>query len=509
MSKRVSFDTSNAESEEGTPVRPALSPAEDYAVAESDETPRPSRSSLGSGGSKTPEAEVVTGKELAIVREEDSSVTPDARASYGFDGAPGAYWMSPSMDELQGLNRVQRQRIDRFTVGRDNVGSVEFKVPVDLSNINLDEICDGIVTLEPRSATVYPVTAKKPPVGKGLNVPARISLEQSWPRSERDRGAVVDPKRLAKHIERLKRIPDTTFELYDKDTGVWVFAVEHFTTYGLDDEDDDDDDVGQDDTAPVSSSPQDSAAQPTPANVADLPMEDSIYGGGQHRVLPGTFDAEQDAHLQGERLSFLGVSSADSAPNVVQLSLEDTDDGEMGEEYDVSDDEDMTRPSTGHHPAAEHDEPSFEGSQETRPTTPGGILRARMRAMKDSAAPMRLEVADGDDWMETLRKTVSPVKRDRQLLREMNESFSTQTEKLIDFDKDTADENRTSTRRENAGQKMAGFGSGAPMDMDKGRGFATSIDLMNSLFEKPKPALQSFRASVPLNGFPKVGCQLV
>ncbi len=77
-------------------------------------------------------------------------------------------------------------------------------------------------------------------MGKGLNVPAVISLEQSQPRG-RDKKTPLQDKagpRLQKHIERLKKIKNTTFESYDVDNGVWVFSVEHFTTYALDDEED-------------------------------------------------------------------------------------------------------------------------------------------------------------------------------------------------------------------------------------------------------------------------------
>nr|5CWW_A Chain A, Nucleoporin NUP145N [Thermochaetoides thermophila DSM 1495]5HB5_A Chain A, Nucleoporin NUP145 [Thermochaetoides thermophila DSM 1495]5HB5_B Chain B, Nucleoporin NUP145 [Thermochaetoides thermophila DSM 1495] len=136
----------------------------------------------------------------------------------------GAYWMSPTADDIRAMNRMQRQRVVGFTVGRENVGSVQFKVPVDLSNINLDDLFGTIVILEPRSATVYPNAAKKPPMGKGLNVPALISLEHSWPRG----GPTIKGRRLERHIERLKSIPDTTFESYDPETGVWAFSVEHF-----------------------------------------------------------------------------------------------------------------------------------------------------------------------------------------------------------------------------------------------------------------------------------------
>ncbi|KAM6534898.1 hypothetical protein FALCPG4_004517 [Fusarium falciforme] len=500
LSKRVSFDTSNVDAEDSTPVRGALPAPEDVGSPSNEETPRQTRPTNGSNGSKTPEMEEVKGKELAIVHEEDNAATPEAASANNFDNAPGQYWMQPPKEDLEKMNRMQRQKVDGFTVGRDNVGYVSFKVPVDISNIDLDDICGGLIVLQPRSATVYPVAAKKPPVGKGLNVPARIALEQSWPRGARDKRISNDPKRFNKHVERLKRIENTTFESYDQDTGIWVFSVEHFTTYGLDDDDsDDEEDVTQQE--PVA--PQEMALDTT----GSTPMEDDTFEFRMHRGVPGGFD-EQAQMYEGDfsgQQSFLGVSSADSAPNDVRLSLDDEYAEDVGEEYDVSEDEDMARSSLEHHLAAEHDDASSEDAQEAVKATPGGILRARMRAVKDSAGPVQLEVADGDDWMEMLRKTVSPVKRDRQLLRELNESPSRQTGVLIDLDKSGDDTLRKSSiwRKSTAkNDRMDNFAA-STIGMDKGRGFATSIDLMNSLFEKPKPAPKNLRASIPGKGFPK------
>ncbi|KAF4441702.1 hypothetical protein F53441_11962 [Fusarium austroafricanum] len=502
LSKRVSFDTSNVDMDESTPVRGALPAASDVNSPANDETPRQTRAtngSNGSTGSKTPEMEEVKGNELAIVHEEDNNVTPEASSSSTLDNAPGQYWMSPPLEDLENLNRMQRQKVDGFTVGRDNVGYVSFKVPVDISNIDLADLCGNLIVLEPRSATVYPISAKKPPVGKGLNVPARIALEQSWPRGGKK--IANDPKRFNKHVERLKRIENTTFESYDKDTGIWVFSVEHFTTYGLDDDDSDDEEITHNEPAPQE--------MPLDASVksANSPMEDDTFEFRRHRGVPGGFDDQPQSYqagISGEQ-SFLGVSSADSAPNDVRLSLEEEYANDMGDEYDVSEDEDMARSSLEQHLAAELDDNSSEGVPEAVKATPGGILRARMRAVKDSAGPVQLEVADGDDWMEMLRKTVSPVKRDRQLLRELNDSPSRQTGLLIDLDKSGADTLRKSSiwRKSTAkNDKLDNFAA-STIGMDKGRGFATSIDLMNSLFEKPKPAAQNLQASISSKGFPK------
>lgn len=504
LNKRVSFDTSNVDSDETTtPIR-ALPAAEDSPSTQAEDTPRQNKSA-SSNGSKTPEVDQPTGKELAIVQEEDNSQPAESYPTTGFDNAPGQYWMQPSKDELQSMNRIQRQKIDGFTVGRDNVGYIKFKVPVDISAIDLDDICGGIIQLEPRSATVYPIAAKKPPVGKGLNVPSRISLEQSWPRGGRDKRVTSDPKRFNKHIERLKRITDTTFESYDKDSGVWTFSVEHFTTYGLDDSDEETDAEMEGNTA--SQIPEDD--EMGLGEEAEMLAEDDTFNFQHRSGLPGAFDA-QDELLAPQQKSFLGVSSADSAPADVRLSLEDHGIDEEGDEYDLSEDEDMARSLVGQHHAAELEEASSEGGQDIKRETPGGILRARMRAVKDSAGPVRLEVADGDDWAEMLRKTVSPIKRDRQLLRELNESPSRRTGNDTDLaNEDDLGKSSVWGRRSVARPDKTDAFAASTMGQDKSRGFATSIDLMNSLFEKPKPTRENLRASQSAKGFPKVGTLFV
>ncbi|KOS17415.1 Nucleoporin nup189 [Escovopsis weberi] len=479
LSKRVSFDT-GIEEEDETPSRNALPAPGDGSSPAAEAGARSGKAANLTNGSRTPDMEQVRDNQLSVVEEEDVA-TPDS-VTNGFDNAPGNYWMEPSREEIQNMNRVQRQKIDNFTVGRENVGSISFKIPVDISSIDLDDMCGGIIQLEPRSATVYPVSAKKPPVGKGLNVPARIALEQSWPRGNRDKRIATDPKRLNKHIERLKRIMDTTFESYDADTGIWTFSVEHFTTYGLDDSDEDsDDDITQD--MPMLVIPQTLAMTSAPSA--------GINADREKRGFPGAFDeqAEASSQVQTTAQPFLGVSSADSAALDVNFSMENDYAGEGGAEYGMSEDEELARSSTGQHLAAEHDDSSSEGGQETKKSAPGGILRARMRAMKHSVGPVKLEVADGNDWTGMLRKSVNPVKRDRHLLREMVDSPGRKSVRFRNLNDDEERDFRKSSiwgKSLSRPEKTAGFGA-STMGMDQGQGFATSIDLMNSLFEKPKP----------------------
>ncbi|KAK7220859.1 hypothetical protein V2G26_008862 [Clonostachys chloroleuca] len=508
LSKRVSFDTSNVEPDGETVIRGALPAPESSPIAQADETPRQNRHSNGINGARTPEADTNRSTDLKIVHEEDHSATPEANSVGGVDKAPGDYWSQPSYEELKNMNRIQRQSIDNFVIGRHNVGSIAFKFPVDITGIEVEELYGGIIQLEPRSATVYPVTAKKPPVGKGLNVPSKISLEQSWPRGSRDK-VTTDPKRFKKHVDRLKRIPDTTFESYDKDSGVWVFSVEHFTTYGFDNSEDESDEEMATEEVPEQPSVTFRAQQFILNSSVTSSNADEAFEPRRSHGLPGAFDEQEimdDGVAAPFQQSFLGNSSADSAPNDVRLSLDNEDLADMGEGYDLSDNEDVARSSVRQHHVAEHDGYSSQEDQEPLPVTPGGILRARMRAVKESAGPLELEIADGDDWMEMLRKTVSPVKRDRQLLKGLNESSPRRVGALVDpsFEADQ-DLRKSAAFRRTTTSRLAGLQAPTQLSMEKGRGFATSIDLMNSLFEKPnRTTTQNHRVSISAEkGFPK------
>jgi nuclear pore complex protein Nup98-Nup96 len=113
--------------------------------------------------------------------------------------------------------------VPNFIVGRKGYGTISFKSPVDLTDITSLTILREIVKINQATATIYPDESKKPPLGKGLNVPAEITLEnvRAPPDFEGD-----------EYIEELRATPETKFVSYDVITGLWVFTVEHFSSYG-------------------------------------------------------------------------------------------------------------------------------------------------------------------------------------------------------------------------------------------------------------------------------------
>ncbi|KAG0018263.1 hypothetical protein BGZ80_007386 [Entomortierella chlamydospora] len=152
----------------------------------------------------------------------------------------GEYWMTPSLEELRKMSRSELQHVQDFKVGLPGYGSVSFLEPVDLSTVpSLSSICGHIVLFQPRICIVYPDEHNKPPRGQGMNVPALISLENCWPVDKSTREPVKFDKtspQYAQHLKRLKRQSETTFIDFNTDDGTWTFRVEHFSKYGLEDD---------------------------------------------------------------------------------------------------------------------------------------------------------------------------------------------------------------------------------------------------------------------------------
>ena len=93
-----------------------------------------------------------------------------------------------------------------------------------------------------KEVTVYPDDSKKPPQGEGLNRRAEITLDRVWPVDKTTGEYIRNPERLSlmKYEDRLARAAhrlQAKFIEYRADTGSWVFRVNHFSKYGLEDSD--------------------------------------------------------------------------------------------------------------------------------------------------------------------------------------------------------------------------------------------------------------------------------
>ncbi|KAI9745522.1 MAG: hypothetical protein M1818_001056 [Claussenomyces sp. TS43310] len=523
LKKRVSFDTStvggnangglNGFSSPLKQVQNTANPtAEEMGFLRS-----PARSSNGivsktNGDSTQPEMEQIQGNELAIVPEEDAAapVKASGQAVSVEDPEPGEYWMEPSKQEIMSMSRAQRSQVSNFTVGRNGIGQVKFRAPVDLNTVNLDDIYDKIVVLRIRSATVYPEDTKtpvpKPSMGKGLNVPAVIQLQNSWPRKDKNRRVNLEKSgpRFKKHLERLAAVKDTTFVNYDKDTGIWTFTVEHFTTYGLDDDETDGEGYSEFSQSTLSALPDSPTPQSTTprafrsdqsfasmSETIDSDPEDT-FDFKKKRLLPGAFDDEalfvDDAELDGtpddeERQSFLDERSTGSQSEDGIEEPMDQDDVSQDQELVRVEDQEMAGSYPHPDNSVERDESSSDGDAKHNPVMESGaVMRARLRAMRTSGSPLKrkLQLPD-DDWAELLQQSVSPRKQDREQLKRVAE-LGGDRGLLMGSEEETRPTSRSRI-------------------VSDSRGFATSIDLMHSLFGDAKSPAKTAKAPVKAEGF--------
>lgn len=513
LKKRVSFDNHTA----GTGANGMSSPlkhvqnngtpsAEDLGLL------RPRATANGINPTSTaspPEMEQVRNNELAVVHEEEASAlvpsTSQNKPISMEDQEPGQYWMKPSKEEINNMNRVQKQKVTGFTVGREGVGQIQFNVPVDLTSINIDDILGNIVELHVRSATVYSNPAKKPHMGKGLNVPSTIELQNSWPRKKELRSLAGDKTgaKFKKHIDRLQKVADTKFVSYDQDTGVWTFTVEHFTTYGFPEDDDAEgeevSEFGQstlsappDTPTPKTRTPRSQDFDQSFASTSQVTQTESdpedTFEFRKKKAPPGAFD-DQDMYEDDEedmeeydeqdQESFLDERSVGSqSDDGVEEPMDQDDVFQDDESVSIVDKE-----MAGSYPQAVNTAELDEDSQDEledmdiMEETPGTLVRARMRAAKNSGTPMKRTFAAGNDWTSALKTTISPQKQDRALLKS-----------LIDVH---GNESRPDAQPTPMARRV----------VSDGCGFATSIDLMNSLFGQTRSPAKIAKVAAKGKGF--------
>ncbi|KAL8636679.1 MAG: hypothetical protein Q9228_005950, partial [Teloschistes exilis] len=494
LKKRVSFDASTmggkGEGQNGTQMNEVNGSRGDNNASSSNvegnsgqgSSSSPQANGQSNNGSAPPEMEQVKGNELAIINEDGNQdnqlgdgIGNSAPISQ-YDPKPGPYYMKPSREELAKMSYEQKKKVSNFCVGRQNCGYVVFDVPVNLNDVHLDQIFGGIAQIEMRSLTVYPTAETKPPRGKGLNVPSTIHLANSWPRA-RDRKTPLYEKsgpRFNKHLIRLQRVTDTEFVSYDKDTGMWIFKVQHYTTYALDYDDEGDDTFQSSTLSDLPDSPTPSSrvakAGATPIALVSAPDSsilssemsressgpDDTFEFRKKKMLPGAFDdsAMFDEGSEMAESKGHGQTFSNTLPG---LSTLDEDERSMSPDMDYQ--KENQPPPVQEQPLHMIGSyPQFDGGNDEQESMPKSILK---KTTYGFGTPGKLEFNESGDWAEELRRTISPRKQDRQALRESQARVMQQEEDLID-----------STPK--AKSKQGGMQPG----------FANTMDLMNSIFPK-------------------------
>ncbi|KAL4881697.1 nuclear protein 96-domain-containing protein [Aspergillus karnatakaensis] len=434
-----------------------------------------------------PEMESVANRRTLITVPEDSesptSTSPSESGSRlpftpGGDPQPGEYWMTPTRAELSKLSREDQKKFRGLTVGRQRCGSVTFDDPIDLTTIDLDNLFGGLVDIGVRKITVYPDESIKPARGKGLNVPSTLRIENSWPRGRDKKGpsALTSGPLFDKHVDRLMKVHNTEFVNYETETGTWIFRVAHYTTYGLDYDDDEEEGESHNQSTL-------GAAPDTPTLKARFPadrdltvgseqtstysiddsfassvggVDDDTFDFKKRKMVPGAFgnqametvDEQEFGSEDEEEESFLEEGSTGSTERDDDDVTESQQSGESEIELDEGEDMDMAGTFPHLDRTVEHDEDE---------DTENGFTHA---SLKPWNTPPKARLNLSGDWAEQLQRTISPRKQNRDALREIQaNAFS---ERALN---------------ENSPTK-------SPAKVQKG--FATSIDLMNSLFQQPR-----------------------
>jgi nuclear pore complex protein Nup98-Nup96 len=395
--KRVSFDTSVAPNGDG-PVSSALVRTEspDHAAPEAERSP-PARAQTNGSGKElaaVPENNVMDDEALHVVNGKAQRAQQDQVA--------GGYVTRPSIAEIQAMRREDRANVRNFTVSREGMGSITFS-KADLTTVPLADICGKIVQLDMRRATVYgdnsPVPT--PPQGQGLNVRSRIVLENSWPRKlGRNRVNDHSEQAIERHVRLLKACKDTTFVDYDAEKGLWTFDVEHFTTYGLDYEDD--------------GSPVENSMMLRRDDACDSPKEahsPAMYSPGSDSSVEDTFDFKRlkrsaiPGQFEGEAL--LDASVMDDVDA-------DEADGNSFVEYDDVDDDavDVDQEMAGSFPVQEDISMAFEAHLSV-----SGPVK-----VPDQPPAVEDQLHISKNWTNQLLQTASPKKPNRQTLKDRQDA---------------------------------------------------------------------------------------
>lgn len=155
------------------------------------------------------------------------------------------YYMKPCLKDLASMELADPgycSRVLDFTVGRIGYGSVKYIGETDIRRLDLDHI----VRFHRHGVVVYEDDNAKPRVGQGLNKAAEVTLVLQV------REVSLEEGKLNKVADKLKISAErqgACFISFDVATGEWKFMVQHFSRFGL--SEDDEEDIVMDDATVI------------------------------------------------------------------------------------------------------------------------------------------------------------------------------------------------------------------------------------------------------------------
>eukprot|EP00741_Cyanophora_paradoxa_P003042 tig00000663_g2954.t1 len=223
-------DTPGPANGDATPLRSAeKTPAGPSGV---DKTPA-SRGKQPAGGvvRPTPRRAGRAAEPEALLREQEKRLSKGSPKLFP-EGA--LITTEPTMEEFARMSSEELAHVKNLKVSHPHAGYILWP-EADVRGVDFAKVI--LFNPEKKQVEVYPDLDSKPPRGEKLNRRATIVLHGLFPK-RRD-----DPEAARKYREKLELScskVDARFGSYDPATGEWVFHVEHFSKYGLlDDEDED------------------------------------------------------------------------------------------------------------------------------------------------------------------------------------------------------------------------------------------------------------------------------
>ncbi|GLU21993.1 hypothetical protein SLE2022_380960 [Rubroshorea leprosula] len=159
------------------------------------------------------------------------------------------YYMKPSLKDLvrqEIMDPGYCGRVPNFIVGRFGYGCVKFLGKTDVRWLDLDRI----VKFRRHAVIVYEDESDKPAVGLGLNKAAEVTLRLQLRHSELQKG---HPDDIIKKLRVIMERQGAQFVSFNPTNVEWSFLVDHFSRFGL--SDDDEEDITMDDVNGVVQDP--------------------------------------------------------------------------------------------------------------------------------------------------------------------------------------------------------------------------------------------------------------
>ncbi|QLL30346.1 hypothetical protein HG536_0A01630 [Torulaspora globosa] len=225
------------------------------------------------------------------------------------------YWCSPSPEQLANLSEEQLTAVPNFLIGRKGYGSITFQYDVDLSafakHIETELFGKVVIFNANKTVEVYADESKKPPIGCGLNVPAIVTLNNVYPvdkKSKKELRDEANSNEVQVLVRRLRNLRNMDFISYNPFGGVWTFKVNHFSIWGLTNEEDAEIDEQEVKNAKAETIIDENFAYPNARrSLAQTKMD--------QEMLPGTFESQENGFSPAElpQRELIGVRQANNS----------------------------------------------------------------------------------------------------------------------------------------------------------------------------------------------------